>query len=180
MGSGGTNRWWRRWRQPVAQTLALNGSQIAISSGNSIDIGPLIGATAPDWSNITNKPTIPADVSDLTDTTNLLVGSQSLVLIGTQLTISGGNTVDFAGMFTDTDNQTLTFDQNTNFLTIANGNAVDLSPLAGGGGASALSGLSDVDTTSAGHVPTDGQALLWSQTMGHWMPGNPHLLHYQD
>ena len=164
-GGGGGNQ--------VAQTLALNGSQIAISSGNSIDIGPLIGATAPDWSNITNKPTIPADVSDLTDTTNLLVGSQSLVLIGTQLTISGGNTVDFAGMFTDTDNQTLTFDQNTNFLTIANGNAVDLSPLAGGGGASALSGLSDVDTTSAGHVPTDGQALLWSQTMGHWMPGNP-------
>ena len=63
-------------------------------------------------------------------------------------------------MFTDTDNQTLTFDQNTNFLTIANGNAVDLSPLAGGGGASALSGLSDVDTTSAGHVPTDGSITL--------------------
>ena len=123
-GGGGGNQ--------VAQTLSLNGSQIAISSGNSIDIGPLIGATAPDWANITNKPTIPADVSDLTDTTNLLVGSQSLTLTGTQLAISGGNTVDFAGMFTDTDNQTLTFDQNTNFLTIANGNAVDLSPLAGG------------------------------------------------
>ena len=163
-GGGGGNQ--------VAQTLSLNGSQIAISSGNSIDIGPLIGATAPDWANITNKPTIPADVSDLTDTTNLLISNQNLVLIGTQLTISGGNTVDFAGMFTDTDNQTLSFDTGTNNLTLTNGNSVDLSSLAGGGGASSLAGLSDVDTSSAGHTPTNGQALLWSQAMGHWMPGD--------
>ena len=153
------------------QTLSLNGTQIAISSGNSIDIGSLIST---DYNNLSNKPTIPADVSDLTDTTSLLAGTtQNLTLAGTQLSISGGNTVDFAGMFTDTDNQTLSFDTNNNRLTIANGNYVDLSSLAGGGaGATSLDGLSDVDTTSAGHIPTNGQALVWSQSMGHWMPGD--------
>ena len=158
----------------VPQTLTLNGTQIAISSGNSIDIAPLINTNATiDWANVLNKPTIPADVSDLTDTTNLLGGgSQSLSLSGTQLTISGGNTVDFAGMFTDTDNQTLTFDTGNNRLTITNGNYVDLSSLAGGGGATNITDLGDVDTSSGGHVPTNGQALVWSQAMGHWMPGD--------
>ena len=31
--------------------------------------------------------------------------------------------------------------------------------------------LTDVDTTNAGHVPTDGQYLVWNESMGHWMPG---------
>lgn len=31
--------------------------------------------------------------------------------------------------------------------------------------------LLDVKTTGAGHTPTDGQALVWDQSMGHWMPG---------
>ena len=76
-------------------------------------------------------------------------------------------------MFTDTDNQTLSFDTNNNRLTIANGNYVDLSSLAGGGaGAADLNGLADVDTTTPGHIPTNGQALVWSQSMGHWMPGS--------
>ena len=52
----------------VPQTLTLNGSQIAISGGNNIDIGPLLNN---DYNNLANKPTIPADVSDLTDTSNL-------------------------------------------------------------------------------------------------------------
>ena len=37
------------------QTLALNGTQIAISSGNSVDIGSLIST---DYNNLSNKPTI--------------------------------------------------------------------------------------------------------------------------
>ena len=31
--------------------------------------------------------------------------------------------------------------------------------------------LTDVDTSSPGHVPTDGQALVWDAGMSHWMPG---------
>ncbi|MBG11151.1 MAG: hypothetical protein CMD92_08330, partial [Gammaproteobacteria bacterium] len=154
------------------QTLALNGTQIAISSGNSVDIGSLIST---DYNNLSNKPTIPADVSDLTDTSSLLAGTpQSLTLAGTQLTISSGNTVDFAGMFTDTDNQTLSFNTGTNILTIANGNTVDLSTLAGGGGASQLTDLSDVDAGGVGgmmgNVPQNGEVLTWSQINSQWEP----------
>lgn len=38
-------------------------------------------------------------------------------------------------------------------------------------GASSINALSDVVTSGAGHTPTDGQALVWSAGMGHWMPG---------
>ena len=34
-----------------------------------------------------------------------------------------------------------------------------------------IDSLQDVKTTGSGHVPTDGQALVWDQSMGHWMPG---------
>jgi len=138
------------------QTLSLNGSQIIISSGNSVDIAPLLNS---DYNNLSNKPTIPADVSDLTDTTNLLSDSQSLSLSGTDLTISSGNTVDLAGLFTNTDNQTLSWNSANNYLTISNGNYVDLSSLAGGStytdsdaisaitGASLNMGSNDITTT---------------------------------
>ena len=39
----------------------------------------------------------------------------------------------------------------------------------GGGGASAIGDLSDVDTTSS--APTDGQALVWSDADSEWVPG---------
>ena len=34
-----------------------------------------------------------------------------------------------------------------------------------------LHDMNDVDVSSAGHVPEDGQALVWDNAMGHWMPG---------
>ena len=34
-----------------------------------------------------------------------------------------------------------------------------------------ISDLTDVDTSSSGHVPSNGQALVWNQSMSHWMPG---------
>ncbi len=38
---------------------------------------------------------------------------------------------------------------------------------------SSIDDLSDVKVTGAGHVPADGDHLVWHQTMGHWMPGTP-------
>lgn len=38
-------------------------------------------------------------------------------------------------------------------------------------GTFSIDSLQDVKTTGSGHVPTDGQALVWDQSMGHWMPG---------
>jgi hypothetical protein len=40
----------------------------------------------------------------------------------------------------------------------------------GGSNVSSIDDLSDVDTSSAGHVPSDGQVLGWDQAMAHWMP----------
>ena len=36
--------------------------------------------------------------------------------------------------------------------------------------------MTDVDTSSAGHVPADGQSLVWNQAMGHWMPADATLV----
>lgn len=41
----------------------------------------------------------------------------------------------------------------------------------GGGGATALSGLTDVNT-SGGHAPTNGQALVWNSTDSKWEPAS--------
>ena len=38
-------------------------------------------------------------------------------------------------------------------------------------GTFSIDALQDVKVSGAGHVPTDGQALVWDQSMGHWMPG---------
>ena len=69
--------------------------------------------------------------------------------------------------------QTLSWNSSTNQLTISNGNTVDLSALAGGGGGIAdlssntISDLGDVSSSS----PTNGQALVWNQAGSTWEPG---------
>lgn len=35
-----------------------------------------------------------------------------------------------------------------------------------------LNDLTDVDTASTGHVPADGQSLIWNEGHSHWMPGD--------
>jgi len=35
-----------------------------------------------------------------------------------------------------------------------------------------IDAFTDVRTTGAGHVPSDGQTLIWHESMGHWMPGD--------
>ena len=41
---------------------------------------------------------------------------------------------------------------------------------------SSIDDLTDVDTSSAGHVPADGQSLVWNESMGHWMPSDASLI----
>ena len=47
-------------------------------------------------------------------------------------------------------------------------------PVVAAGDLAALSidAFLDVKTTGAGHVPSQGQALIWHESMGHWMPGD--------
>ncbi len=84
--------------------------------------GPM-GTT--DYNLLVNKPTIPADISDLTDTNGVIqsanTDAQALTLNGSTLQISGGNSVDLSGIsgsgtlsgLTDT---TLSNVQSYNFL----------------------------------------------------------------
>ena len=67
---------------------------------------------------------------------------QTLTLSGNSLLLSagvsgGGGSVSLLP-YLNTDNQTLSFNSGTNFLSISSGNSVDLSSLAGGGGGSGL------------------------------------------
>lgn len=39
-----------------------------------------------------------------------------------------------------------------------------------------LTSLTDVETSSADHIPTDGQSLVWNESMGHWMPSDASLI----
>lgn len=58
-----------------AQTLTLTDDTLSISGGNSVDLSKYTDTVfSGDYNDLTNKPTIPADVGDLTDTGNLLSG----------------------------------------------------------------------------------------------------------
>lgn len=70
------------------QTLTLTGDTLSISGGNSVDLSKYTDTVfSGDYDDLTNKPTIPADVSDLTDTGNLL-GSTTGDITFTGSTIS--------------------------------------------------------------------------------------------
>ncbi len=87
------------------QTLAFQNNQLSISSGNSIDLSPVIG------------------MADTSSTNEL----QDISLSGTELSISQGSTVDLSGLRdgTGTDEQTLKL-YNNRTLHISNGNYVTL------------------------------------------------------
>uniref|UniRef100_UPI003D660E82 hypothetical protein n=1 Tax=Flagellimonas flava TaxID=570519 RepID=UPI003D660E82 len=95
--------------------------------------------------------------------------AQTLSLSGTDLSISGGNTVDISSIDTDTDDQTLSLTGNT--LAIADGNSVDLSgyvntdaqTLSLSGTDLSISGGNTVDISSI-DTDTDDQTLSLSGT----------------
>lgn len=71
-------------------------------TGDTGPIGPVGPAGTTDYTALTNKPTIPADISDLTDTNGIIqsanTDAQALTLNGSTLQISGGNSVDLSGI----------------------------------------------------------------------------------
>ena len=96
------------------------------------------------YASLSGNPTIPADVSDLTDTTNLLVGSYANSNVDTHLNLtnaSSGQVLSYNG---------------TDYAWVNNS--------GGGGGATALGGLTDVSNAT----PTTGYVLKWDGTQ--WAP----------
>ena len=98
------------------------------------------------YGSLTGAPTIPADLSDLTDTTNLLVSAYTNADVDTHLNTSSATT-----------NQVLSW-SGTDYAWVAQ--------TGGSGGATTLGGLSDVSSTS----PTNGQVLKWNSTNSEWEP----------
>ena len=96
------------------------------------------------YASLSGNPTIPADVSDLTDTTNLLVGSYANSNVDTHLNLTNaasGQVLSYNG---------------TDYAWVNNS--------GGGGGATSLGGLTDVSNTT----PTTGYVLKWDGTQ--WAP----------
>ena len=98
------------------------------------------------YGSLTGAPTIPADVSDLTDSTNLLSGSYGNSDVDTHLNKASAST-----------SQVLSWN-GTDYAWVNNS--------GGGGGATSLGGLTDVSNTT----PTSGQVLKWNSTNSEWEP----------
>jgi hypothetical protein len=141
-------------------------------SGNSIfigDSGNTIRSTGTsllfndidlqDYNALQNKPSIPQDISDLTDSTGIIqaanTDSQSLTLVGSSLQISGGNSVDLSGIAGASTWADLTGTP----TTLAGYGITD-------GGASTWAELTGTPTTLAGYGITDGGASTWAELTG--------------
>ena len=140
-----------------------------------------------DWTNTTNKPSIPTDVSDLTDSTSLLAHTDITALqasVSTNATAIAAeatrataaevaNAAAITALVIPTAYTNTDVDSHLNLSGATSGqvlgyNGTDYAWVAnssgGGGGATALGGLTDVSSTA----PTTGYVLKWSGT--EWAP----------
>jgi hypothetical protein len=133
-----------------------------------------------DWTNTTNKPSIPTDVSDLTDSTSLLTHTDITALqasVSTNATAiaaeTTARTAAIAALVIPAAYTNTSVDAHLNVSGATSGqvlgyNGTDYAWVAntggGGNGATALGGLTDVSSTT----PTTGYVLKWSGT--EWAP----------
>jgi len=123
------------------------------------------------YTDLTNKPTIPSDINELTDTQNLLTGTTFATITGKPTTLSGyGITDGFDGKYSSL---TLV----PNFAPVATaGTFTSLSgkptTVSGYGITDALTGTSNLaDLANVNNAtPTDGQLLSWDNANSYWKP----------
>ena len=116
------------------QDLTLNGNDLSITNGSTVNLSSLQDGTGTDDQNLTLTGTnLQIENGNSVDLSILQGGTgtddQNLTLTGTNLQIEDGNSVDLAILQdgTGTDDQTLTLTGNT--LQIENGNSVSLSSI---------------------------------------------------
>ena len=129
-----------------------------------------------DYTNLINKPAIPTDISDLTDSTGIIqaanTDSQSLTLVGSNLQISGGNSVDLSSLGGGVSSWNDLTDKPTTLaalgVTDAPADISDLTDTAGllSSGSSAWDDITDTPTTLAGYGITDGGSSAWDDITG--------------
>jgi len=152
-------------------------NELSLSDGNTITIPS--GGTDADADPTNEIQTISFDAASnkisLTDGGEITIPSggtdadadpanelQDISLVGTELSITDGSTIDFAPIIPadGTDNQELTFNETTRILEIEDGNTVDLSSLSGGSGSSLWSEDEDGISRRTGVVGIGHQASL--------------------
>ena len=115
--------------------LTLTGTEFALAYSHFDGV----------YASLSGKPTIPTDVSDLTDSTNLLTGAAYTdASVNSHLNLTGAASGQVLGW------------NGTDYAWVSNS--------GGGGGATSLGGLSDVSSTA----PTTGYVLKWDGTQ--WTP----------
>jgi hypothetical protein len=119
------------------QELSLNGTEISIEDGNTIDLASILPPGGTDDQELElNGTVISIEDGNSVDLISLQDGTgtddQELTLTGNTLAIEDGNSVDLSSLQdgTGTDDQTLTLTGNT--LSIEDGNSVNLSSLQDG------------------------------------------------
>ena len=123
------------------------------------------------YNDLTSKPNIPSDVSELTDTQNLLTGTNFASITNKPTTLSGyGITDGFDGKYTS-----LTLIPN--FAPVATAGTFDSlttkpTTVAGYGISDALSTASNIgDLANVNNAtPTGGQLLGWDDSNNYWKP----------
>ena len=191
-----------------SQTLTLSGTDLIISNGNTVDLSGLVtvgeqgpagadgadgadGAVGPkgdtgdagpagttDYNLLQNLPTIPADISQLTDNTGIIqaanTDSQTLTLSGTTLQISGGNSVDLAGI---SGSGTLSGLTDTTVANLQQYQSLQWSGSAWVNSYPAIQHLSDIDRLNN---PSNGDTLKWDANDGQFIFAPAAIQYDQD
>jgi hypothetical protein len=155
---------------PSGDNLNLTGAAI-ISVGDITSTGAIEAASitvggvdittlgfSGDYDDLTNKPVLPINLSDLVNDVGFLTAqtdSQTIGLVGNTLSISNGNSISLTSILPTDVSQLI---NDVGYIT-------DIT-------LETINELSDVSTIDA----TDGQALIYNATQGEWEAGTLSVL----
>jgi len=155
---------------PNGDSLDLTGNSIIgvgdITASGTVDATAITvnGQSLPtitfsgDYNDLTNKPTIPNQVSELANDVGYITtqaAPQTLGLVGSTLSISAGNSISIASIVPD---NISAFANDSGYLT-------DIS-------SESLFNLNDVELSLDSTAPTNGQALVYDSANELWTNGN--------